>query len=366
MTLLIQDEHIEGLLSMKDCIEAMEEAYKEYGLGVAVNRPRLRYRCTTPVKDMDYWTNIHAGAIIKYGVACIRIDSVTQERRFYESKKETKRLEFRHPTKRNWGFILLFSLETGELLAIVHDFTLSGVRVGATNAVAVKYLARDGAETLGMVGTGKIARRNVEAISAVRPIRKVKVYSPSEEHRRVLCEEIGKSLKLEVTQERNVRSVVEGSDIVSCCTNSNEPVFSGEWLTQGQLVTSIVNSDVVMKRTEVDETTFAKSDVIVINDKESVVANKQTELLEPIEKGLFDWNKVHELGKIVAGQAQGRTSDEEIIYYKNNTGQAIQFAAACAIIYKEARKRQIGEELPTSWFGTDLTSWHKLGFFPSP
>lgn len=340
MTLLIEDADVEKLLSAKDCIEAMEVAFREYNSGVAVSRPRLRYRCASPVEGIDYWTNIHAGAVLKYGIAALRVDSVTQEQKFFEPKEAMKRFPFVHLGKRNWGFIFLFSMETGEPLAIVHDFTLSGIRVGATTAVAVKYLARADAETLGLLGTGKIARRHVEAISQVRPIKKVKVYSPSEQHRRDFCEEMSKTLGIEVQPEKDNRSVVEGADIVSCATNSGVPVFSGEWLAPGQLVMTISNTSVRRFRTEVDEVTFARSDLIVINSKESVLADKQTELLEPIEKGLVSWDKVRELGEILLEPQRGRSGEKELIYFKNNTGMGMQFAAAGAVVYQEAQKRK--------------------------
>src|SRR4029077_257694 len=96
------------------------------------------------------------------------------------------------------------------------------------------------------------------------------------------------------------RAVVGGADIVCCATNSKQPVFNGEWLESGQMVISIANSDVLTPRHEVDETTFARASDIIINDWSSVDANRQVELLGPIDKGLVARDNVHELGALVA------------------------------------------------------------------
>lgn len=360
--LLIEDKDVQELLSMEACIEAMEEAFKEFASGVAVNRPRVRYTVPRPGSAMKYFTNVHVGAVPKYGVAAVRLDSSIRGEGVTEGHRRWGALR---PVERSWAFDLLYSLDTGEPLAILHNFTISGMRVGATSAVAVKYLARNDAQSLGLIGTGKLARTSLLAISKVRPIKKVKVYSLSEEHRRSFCKDMSAALHIEIQPENNARSVVDGVDVVCCATNSVEPVFRGEWLTKGQLVISIQNTDVTTLRFEVDETTFVRSDVIVINDRESVFANKQIELLKPIEKGLVTWDRVRELGDILIGKIEGRRKPEELIYYKNNTGMGIQFAAAGGVIYREALKKGIGRELPTEWFGTDLSEWGKKGFYPS-
>ncbi len=363
MTLLIQDQDVQKLLPMRECIHAMEETFKQFGSGIAVNRPRLRFDCSSPVPGMRYWQQVHIGAVPKYGTACIRVDALV---RSAEAHSPAHRSDYAQSTRRSYGFVLLYSLETAELLAIIHDFTLSGIRVAATTALGARYLARGNSEVLGILGTGKMARQHAEAISEVLPIKKIKVYSPSEQHRDEFIKEIGVRLNLNVTPENEARAVVEGSDLVCCATNSRRPVFSGEWLTCGQFVSTIVNTDVLGLKTEADETVFTKSDIIVINDKESVFSNNQNELLQPIEKGMFGWDKVHELGEILNGQFQGRRNGREIIYFKNNTGLAIQFAAASALVYREAQRQKIGIELPTDWFGTDLASWYERGYFPSP
>lgn len=366
MTLLIEDEVISQLLPMADCIEAMEQAFAEYATQVAVNRPRVRYRCTTPDPEYSYRANIIVGAVPKYNASAVRIDS----RREWREEKE-KAAGRGHSTPqfkdRNWGLVLLYRLDTGELLAIIHDFTMSGIRVGATSAVGAKLLAREESSTVGMFGSGKQAMCNLEALCKVRSIKKVKVFSPNAQHRRSFANEMSVRLGIDVSAVDDPKEAVTGTDIVGCFTSSFGPVFAGEWLEPGQLVISIRNTSGYYRdnQTEVDETTFARSAAIIVNDLETVHADQQQELIGPIEKGLFGWDRVGELGEVIIGKTVGRTNPDDIIYFKNNTGMGIQFAAAAAIIYQKALERGLGRELPQDWFGTDLSAWYKRGYYPS-
>ena len=146
-----------------------------------------------------------------------------------------------------------------------------------------------------------------------------------------------------------------------------EPVFDGDWLSDGQLVISIANSDSTnKKRTEVDETTYAKSTALVVNDWESVIDNDQTELLEPLEAGIISRDRIIELGDIVAGKVKVRSGGEGIVYYKNNSGLAIQFASAGRIVYDRVIAEGTNRQIPTEWLGTDLGALYDAGFRPSP
>ena len=361
--LLITDPEVKKVLNMGDCIEAMERAFAEEARGIAVNKPRTRYKVPPDLDKPGYMANIIPGAVPSSGVAALRYDStIVQERVFAGSK----RMDFPSPTKRSWGFVLLFSLETAELLALIHDFSMSAIRVGATTGIANRALARKNSKVVGIFGSGNEARTNLEAICAVREIDKVKVFSTTKAHRDRFAEEMTELLNVEVQPVSSPQAVVKGSDIVMCATNSSEPVFDGKWLEAGQLVTTIANTDGVHRRTEADATTMLRADLIVLNNKETAITNQQRELLDLIDGGKIGWGKVCELGQVLAGAHAGRSNDQEIIYYKSNTGVGIQFAAAGALIYEACKKQGLGRELPGEWFGADLSEWMDKGFMPSP
>ncbi|MFN3891509.1 MAG: ornithine cyclodeaminase family protein [Beijerinckiaceae bacterium] len=347
MPIVITDDDARRLLSIDEAIEAMRVAFTDLSNGRAVNPPRLRYASDTPDPVRRYFANIHAGAVQTYGAACVRAGShfTTVDGR------DTQRRTFDNPDPVNWTIIILYSLENGEPLAFMHETHLSGFRVGATTGLAVQQCAREDAEVLGLFGTGNQAFPNCRAICAVRPIKKVKVYSPNAAHREAFKQRMA-SEPVEVVTVDDPREVVRGSHIVCCATNSKVPVLKGEWLEPGQMVITICNSDVVDSRHEVDEATFARASDIIINDWDSVAANKQIELLGPIDKGLVDRSRVYELGDITAGKASVKQKPDSILYYKNNTGLAIQFVACGAILHRKLLAEGTNRVIPAEWLAS--------------
>ena len=370
MTIIITDDDVRRLLSMQECIEAMRTAFRDFANGVAVNRPRMRYLAQHPDPERKYMANVHVGAVPSYGIACVRAGSQVIKP---PSAKVDRRL-YENPKAFNWGIVILYSIETAEPLALMHEFQLSGIRVGATTGLAVDQIARKDTSTLGLFGTGKQARAALEAIACVRPIRHVNVYSPSAEHRAAFIRDMTHDLArdgMKIVAADDARSVVAGADIVCCATTAMKPVFDGNWLEDGQLVVSIANSDVTNKRSEVDLATYERANAVIVNDWESVIDNDQTELLEPLRNGVIREDQIHELGTLLNGKAEVRQPDRSettkgIIYFKNNSGLAIQFAAAGGILYKKASQQANNKTIPTEWLGSDLSAYYEAGFRPSP
>src|ERR1700716_3081389 len=226
---------------MKDCIEAMRVAFRDFANGSAVNRPRMRYLAQHPEPGRKYLANVHVGAVPSAGIACVRAGAQI----------------ISPPSASNDRRVLL------------HDSELAGMRVGATTAVAVDQVARPDAATLGLFGTGKQARSALEAIAVVRPLRRVNVYSPNAAHRQDFAREMARG-DLEVAAVADPKAGVAGSVIICCPTTAMTPVFDGDWLRDGQFVVSIANSDVTNKRSEVDRRTYERANAIIINDWESV------------------------------------------------------------------------------------------------
>jgi ornithine cyclodeaminase/alanine dehydrogenase-like protein (mu-crystallin family) len=233
----------------------------------------------------------------------------------------------------------------------MHETYLSGLRVGATSALAVSLAAREDAEVLGLYGTGMQAMPSCKAICAVRPIKRVKVFSPNPVHRADFVKRMAGE-KFEVVAVDDPREVVRGAQVIACCTNSKVPVLKGDWLEPGQMVVTIANSDVINARHEVDEVTFARASEIVINDWDSVEANRQVELSGPIAKGLVKRENVHGLGDVVAGKVALKRDPGGIVFYKNNTGLAMQFAACGAILHQKLLAEGTNRTIPTEWFAS--------------
>jgi ornithine cyclodeaminase/alanine dehydrogenase-like protein (mu-crystallin family) len=343
--IVITDADAARLLAIPEAIEAMRVAFRDLSEGRAVNPPRLRYSASTPDVTRRYSANIHAGSVESYAVACVRAGSNFVPAQPVDGRKVTVSDDV------NWTIIILYDLNSGEPLAFMHETYLSGFRVGATSALAVAELAREDASVLGLYGTGQQAIPGCRAICSVRPIKRVKVYSPNPAHRAAFVKRMAGET-FETIAVDDPREVVRGAHIVACATNSKVPVLNGEWLEPGQMVITIANSDVINARHEVDETTFARARHIVINDWDSVGANRQVELTGPIEKGLVRREDVHALGDIVAAKVKLSRKPDDIVFYKNNTGLAMQFAACGAILHRKLLAEGTHRTIPSEWFAS--------------
>ena len=362
--LLIEDNFVPQSINMDNLIELMEKVFREEAEGKAANAPRLRYRLPKEESERVFMSNIICGASEGLGVAAVRYDATVMHEYTYSGG--TKRTDFEDSAGRSWGFVILSSLKTGEPLSIIHDFSLSPIRVAATTAIAIRKLSRTNSKIVGLFGSGNEAKRNIEAICKVREVDEVRVYSPNLSHREKFSKQMTEEMGLPFLPVDNPESVVKGSDIIMCATNSSEPVFNGDLLEEGQTVATIGASDVVHIRREADDTTFMRSRRLVLNSYQTAVTNRQSEITDLIDSGKIRREDVHDLGDVLIGKSEGRKNDREIVYYNSNAGVGIQFAATCYQIFQACKKNGTGREIPTEWFGADVSEWTEKGYSPSP
>ena len=355
MALILSNAEVEQVLDMGMCLEAMENAFLDLGQGRATNRPRTH--SYTPLgPDAFYLFKSMDGALPRYGVHAIRLSSDHLIDTTLNGKRRQEKLP-KAPGGKFLGLVLLFSIDTLELLAIMQDGFLQKMRVGATSGLAAKYLSREDSRVLGLFGAGWQADAQILAHCAVRPIELVKVCSPSQQHREELCASLRGRVDAELCPVSEPREVVKGSDIVACATNSLEPVFDGAWLAPGQHVNSL-------QRGELDETVHDRADFIVTRAWEASQhfappggGPTQMKMMDSFKP---DWgSKLRQLGEIVAGVARGRETPDQITLFGGSgtgpsSGLGIQFAAVGALIYREARQRGLGYEVPSELFLEDV------------
>ena len=173
----------------------------------------------------------------------------------------------RRPNDRYVGLVLLFSTHTGEPLAIYPDGIVQRMRVAATCGLAAKYLARPDARVVALLGTGWQAGGQAMAIAAVRPIERIRCYSPDPERRQAFAREMSAELGIEVVAAASAREAVAGADVVMCATSSMQPVLSAEWIEPGMHVSSL-------KRLELDASWRRPADVVVTHVRKAAVADR--------------------------------------------------------------------------------------------
>ncbi len=354
MTLLLANEDVDRLLSMRECIDALAVAYRDLATGRGTDRRRSDSFVAGPAEGSLYSLKSMDGIAPAFGVGAVRIDSdvVTWPTRSGNARRE----KIPAAGGRYVGLVLLFSIVTGELLAILPDGYLQRLRVGATNGLAADHLARKDARTVGLLGSGWQAGGQVMAICAVRPIERVRCYSTSREHREAFAREWSERLAVAVEPVATPEAAVAGADIVLCATNTIDHVFFERWVEPGMHLSSI-------KRPEIEPAAIRRADRLVVHARDAspmhVVAagidvpevreGKGWKLLSEI-----DFASLPQLHDVVAGAVPGRTRPDEVTCFLNNIGRGYQFAAAGGALYRKAKAAGAGRELPTEWFTQDV------------
>lgn len=354
MTLILSNADVEKLLTMPECIDALEQSYVELAEGRGVNRTRSD--CITPTVNPDavYGLKSMDGVIPKLGIGAIRINSdiVT----FPKKGNNIVREKVPAANGRYVGLVLLFSSENGEPLAILPDGVMQRMRVGATNGLGIKYLARSDAATIGILGCGWQAGAQLMAACAVRKITSVRCFSPTKANRDTFAKDMRALLGIDVLAVDQPEAALAGADIAMCASNSLDPIFFERWIEPGVHLSSI-------KLPEIETNAVKRADRVVLHAHEQKPLHVTTRDLALAKKASergwsaaqeIDFNRLPTLPDLIVGRAQGRQSDREVTCFLNNIGLGYQFAAAGAVVYRKAKDNGLGHELPTDWFTEDV------------
>ncbi len=242
------------------------------------------------------------------------------------------------------GAIVLFEPDHGSAVAMMNAGLLTAVRTAAASAVATRALARQDSATLAMVGAGEQAEHHVEAMLLVRPsIRTLRIAGRRPEKAQAFAEHVAAHHPgLAVTVAEDVRSAVDGADIVCTVTSSPTPVLEGDWIAPGTHL-NVVGASVASKR-EIDEETVVRSRLFV--DYRPSTFAQAGEVIGAIDSGRIGRDHVlAEIGEVLSGKAVGRRDENEITLYRS-LGIAAQDLACAAHCLREAKARGLGVSAP--------------------
>jgi len=356
MAILIDNETAEKVLNIADAVEVIEKAFVELGRGDAAFQPRTDILSPVVGKgELDYyWWHSLIGATLDPPRLAFRfVSDVYSWRRDKEGKlRET---QYNVEEGKSMGFVLLFDSTSGEIIGLLNDEALQHARVGATAGVACKYLSKKDADTVGMIGSGGMARAYLESFSVVRELNRVKVYSPTSSHRERFAEEMGSRLGIDVVPVSSPKKAVENTDIVATCTNASAPVFTEDFVSEGMFL-------VDTKSNEVSPEAESMFDKIIGTTREGYLASEdyvvgQKDLLEKHKqlhgKSGFEMKEYVTLSEIIQNASMGRNKKEESVYFHNRS-IGIQFAAICDLVHRRSVENGLGNEVPLELFQQDL------------
>jgi len=313
----INEAEVEKLLHMPETVELVEAALKARADGRAVDVPRVRVR--TPAGTLH---------VLEAGAPDLKL--IGYKAYYSPSGKGTR------------YHVHLYDTDGGKLVAMIEASQLGMLRTGAASGVATRYLARKDAAVVGMIGTGKQAVGQLEAVCAVRKIREAKVYSRNSERAQKFCEAVSSRCNIKMTVAQTPADAVRGVDIINVITKANAPVLLGEWLEAGQHINAAGSN--ALTRREIDANVVKRCSRVVV-DSRATARNESGDLLPLVESGFLDWDALPELGEVIVGRAPGRTSNDDITLYESH-GMGIQDIYTADHVLKTARKRNIGVDLP--------------------
>lgn len=316
MALFISEQDVQDLFPMKRALERVEASLAAQNHGTAVNQSRQRL--FQPGFSLHYM----AAALADEHIAGMKIYTITSGAARF--------------------LVLLFDAKTGEMLAIIEADHLGRIRTGAASGVATQYMARLDASTVGLIGAGRQARTQLEAVANVRKIRTARVFARNESNRMQFCNEMTEQLGFPIEPAASAEEAARFGDIVIAATTSQEPVVKGEWLRPGTHVNAIGAN--MSNRREMDDAILRQAAIIAI-DSVDQARGEAGDLIQGLPAAGRSWDDIVELKTIVGGNKTSRKSGEEITVFKS-CGIAVWDIVSAGFIYGEAVRKKKGMPFP--------------------
>ncbi|HXP92537.1 MAG TPA: ornithine cyclodeaminase family protein [Candidatus Binatia bacterium] len=361
MTLVLNNDEIAELLPMADCLARLEETYRDLGEGRAASRPRAEIVGPSDERGRYIFKTMD-GMTPRYEVAALRLNSDVI--RWSEGSAGIRKDKQPVAGDGKWvGLVLLFSMRTGEPLAIMPDGVMQRLRVACTNAVAAKYMAAPDASVYALFGAGWQASGQALAMAQVRPLREMRIYSPTPANRERLAKQLAGELGIDVKAVDDPRACAHGADIVGMATNSVTPVVQADWVAPHAHVTSL-------KDLELGDGILERSAQVIVNaridrpanyfvgrgeepifehDPPEIMAGEMKKKRAARRPNAVDLTRQPNLGELVAGKVPAAPAGR-MTCFVNTIGLGMQFAALGSLAHERARERGIGREIPTDWF----------------
>jgi alanine dehydrogenase len=314
--LMLSEDEVRDLLPMHECVEVLDNLFKEMGTGAVSNMNR--YRIPLPRGSMQ----VMAGMSSANGASGLKT--------YVTGTGAASQM-----------VVLLFDIATAAPIAFVAANALGAIRTGAASGVATRHMAQANARTVAIIGTGSQARTQLAAVAATRTLNHAFVYSRTQDKRERFAAQMASELGIVVEAVATAEDAVADADIVCTITSSREPVFDGSKLKPGTHVNAAGSNGWI--RREIDEETIKRSTLVVCDD----ISNAKIECGELIwaaERRIFRWETAVELSDVVGGRVSGRPTSDAITLFESQ-GLAVEDVAAAMHIYRKALDQGVGRQV---------------------
>jgi ornithine cyclodeaminase/alanine dehydrogenase len=319
--LLLSETQVKTLIDIDELIEALAQAQVQYSTGKAVMPVRL----VVPLPQIRGRITSMPGFLNQDKALGMKVVTYFQE-------NPGRGLPAILAT------IMLFSAETGKMIAVMDGGYITAIRTACASALATKLLAKTETPMLGILGAGVQARAHIQALSRVRKLRKIKIYSPSGTSAPKIKAELEPVVGIPIEVAAGPADAVRDADIVVTASTAKEPILDPDWLKPGVHINAVGSHRPDLR--EIDGATLARAK-IVVDSREAIMAECGDILLALKEESISPDPIDAEIGEVLAGAKPGRMSDDELTLYKS-VGIAIQDVATAHLVYRKALERGIG------------------------
>ena len=320
--LILDSARIRDLLPMEECIELMADALASLARGEVFQPLRTITRPPEARGLLGLMPAYRAGEHGAFGLKAICV--------FPGNPAQGK--------DAHQGAVVLFSRETGELLALLNASEITAIRTAAVSAVATQLLAREEAERLAIIGAGVQARTHLMALARVRSIRHARVACRNIEHAQQLVDEMQARVAFPIEPVQTNEEAVRDADVIVTATSSLEPVIQRDWISPGAHVNAIGTHSPNSR--EVDSATMGVARIFV--DRRESALNEAGDYLLAAKEGVVTPESiVAEIGELLIGAQSGRESENEITLFKS-LGLAIEDVACADYLFKKATSTNLG------------------------
>ncbi|MCX6668601.1 MAG: hypothetical protein NTV25_02175 [Methanothrix sp.] len=314
-------DDIDRSLSMAEAIEAIAQAFALFSSGQAVVPMRESI-------EMPLGTTLFMPAYLKTGALAFKVVSV-----FPENAKAGL------PTVN--ALLIALDSQTGQPLALLDGRRLTALRTAAASGAATRVLARRDAHVLALFGAGGQAWDQARAVATVRPLQEIRIYTPSGVSAGHLAERLkGEYPDIRSLAAKTPAQAVQGADIITCATTRRTPVFPPSAVEPGTHINGIGSFTPQMREVQV----VGLSRLRIFVDSRAAALAEAGDLIQPIEEGHLKEDDLTEIGQVIRGSAAGRSSDEEITFFKS-VGIAVQDAAVCHAALRQAESLGLGSSI---------------------
>jgi alanine dehydrogenase len=322
--LVLSESQVQSLIDLDELIAALEQAHIQYSTGKAVMPVRL----VVPLPQIQGRITSMPGYLHQDRALGMKVVTYFQD----NPKQNLPAI---------LATIMLFSADSGKMIAAMDGGYITAIRTACASALATKVLAKPDTPVLGILGAGVQARAHILALTRVRRLSRIKLYSPSGKSALSIKEELEKPCGLPIDVVNSPQDAVRDSDLLVTVTTAKEPIVKPEWLKPGAHINAVGSHRPDLR--EIDGETLKRA-TVVVDSRAAVMAECGDILLALKEKSISEADIHGEIGEVLAGSKTGRSSAGEITLYKS-VGIAIQDVATAQLVYRKALERSIGSQV---------------------